>query len=75
MHRHRDRLVIEPLRTRGLVALLETMRPLEASFPEIDDPAPALRIAMTIGFPKQAKSLRRRRRATRSAPRVPRSAP
>jgi len=51
MHRHRDRLVIEPLRTRGLVALLETMRPLEASFPEIDDPAPALRIAMTIGFP------------------------
>jgi antitoxin VapB len=40
MHRDGDRLVIEPVRKRGLVALLKTMRPLEEGFPEIDDPAP-----------------------------------
>jgi antitoxin VapB len=41
MHRDGDRLVIEPVRKRGLVGLLETMKPLEVDFPEIDDPAPA----------------------------------
>jgi antitoxin VapB len=41
MHRDGDRLVIEPVRKRGLVALLKTMKPLEENFPEIDDPAPA----------------------------------
>jgi antitoxin VapB len=41
MHREGDRLVIEPLRRRGLVALLKSMKPIEESFPEIDDPAPA----------------------------------
>jgi antitoxin VapB len=41
MHRDGDRLVIEPVRKRGLVALLTTMKPLEEDFPEIDDPAPA----------------------------------
>jgi antitoxin VapB len=41
MHRDRDRLVIEPVRKRGLVALLKTMKPLGEDFPEIDDPAPA----------------------------------
>jgi antitoxin VapB len=41
MHRDGNRLVIEPLRKRGLVALLKTMKPLEEVFPEIDDPAPA----------------------------------
>jgi antitoxin VapB len=40
MHRDGDRLVIEPVRKRGLVALLKTMKPLEEDFPEIDDPAP-----------------------------------
>ena len=38
MHRDGDRLVIEPLRKRGLLALLKTMKPLEEPFPEIDDP-------------------------------------
>jgi hypothetical protein len=38
MHRDGDRLVIEPLRKRGLLALLKTMEPLDVSFPEIDDP-------------------------------------
>ena len=41
MHRDGDRLVIEPVRKRGLVALLKTMKPLEENFPEIHDPAPA----------------------------------
>jgi antitoxin VapB len=41
MHRDGDRLVIEPVRKRGLVALLKSMKPLEENFPEIDDPVPA----------------------------------
>lgn len=41
MHRDGDRLVIEPVRKRGLVALLKTMQPLEEAFPQIDDPVPA----------------------------------
>jgi antitoxin VapB len=38
MHRDGDRLAIEPVRKRGLVALLKTMKPLKEGFPEIDDP-------------------------------------
>ena len=41
MHRDGDRLVIEPVRKRGLVALLKSMTPLEEQLPEIDDPVPA----------------------------------
>ena len=41
MHRDGDRLVIEPVRKRGLVALLRSMQPVEDAFPEIDDPVPA----------------------------------
>jgi antitoxin VapB len=40
MRRDGDRLLIEPVRKRGLVALLKTMKPIEESFPEIDDPEP-----------------------------------
>ncbi|MGA7809688.1 antitoxin [Bradyrhizobium sp.] len=40
MRRDGDRLVIEPVRKRGLTALLETMKPLLDEFPEIDDPIP-----------------------------------
>jgi antitoxin VapB len=40
MHRDGDRLVIEPLRKRGLLALLKTMEPFEEDVPEIDDPLP-----------------------------------
>jgi antitoxin VapB len=40
MHRDGDRLVIEPVRKRGLVALLGMMKPLQEDFPEIDDPVP-----------------------------------
>lgn len=40
VHRDGDRLVIEPLRKRGLVALLKSMKPLNEDFPAIADPAP-----------------------------------
>jgi antitoxin VapB len=41
MHRDGDRLVIEPVRKRGLVALLKSMKPLAERFPDVDDPVPA----------------------------------
>jgi antitoxin VapB len=41
MHRDGDRLIIEPVRKRGLIALLRTMKPLDEAFPAIDDPKPA----------------------------------
>ena len=41
MHRDGDRLVIEPVRKRGLIALLRTMKPLDEKFPEIEDQVPA----------------------------------
>lgn len=37
IHRDGDRLVIEPVRKRGLIALLQTMKPLDEEFPAIDD--------------------------------------
>jgi antitoxin VapB len=37
MRRDGDRLVIEPVRKRGLVALLKSMKPLDEDFPEIED--------------------------------------
>ena len=40
IHRDGDRLVIEPVGKRGLIALLKTMKPLDEDFPEIDDPVP-----------------------------------
>jgi antitoxin VapB len=40
MHRDGERLVIEPVRKRGLVALLKSMKPLDENFPEIEDPVP-----------------------------------
>jgi antitoxin VapB len=38
MHHEGDRLVIEPVRKRGLLVLLKTMKPIEEAFPEIVDP-------------------------------------
>ena len=40
MHRNGDRLVIMPVRKRGLIALLKTVKPFEEGFPAIDDPVP-----------------------------------
>ncbi len=37
MSRDGDRLVIEPTRKRGLLALLATLEPLDETFPEIED--------------------------------------
>jgi antitoxin VapB len=53
MHRDGDRLVIAPVRKRGLVALLKTMKPLEEGFPEIDDPVPVARIRISDPLPKE----------------------
>jgi antitoxin VapB len=41
MHRDGDRLIIEPVRKSGLLALLATMSPLDEEFPQINDPLPA----------------------------------
>jgi antitoxin VapB len=41
MYRDGDRLVIESVRKRGLIALLKTMQPLDERLPEMDDPVPA----------------------------------
>jgi antitoxin VapB len=40
IHRDGSRLIIEPVRKRGLLALLKSMQPIDATFPEINDPAP-----------------------------------
>jgi antitoxin VapB len=40
MHRDGERLVIEPVRKRGLVALRKTMKPIESGISDIDDPSP-----------------------------------
>jgi len=40
MHREGERLIIVPLRKRGLVAPLETMEPVREDIPEISDPPP-----------------------------------
>lgn len=37
IYRDGDRLVIEPVRKRGLLALLRTMKPLKESLPDIED--------------------------------------
>jgi antitoxin VapB len=40
MRREGDRLVLEPTRKRGLLGLLETMEPLDETFPEVEDLPP-----------------------------------
>ena len=40
MRREGDRLIIEPMRKRGLAALLKAMKPIEDPFPEIEDTTP-----------------------------------
>jgi antitoxin VapB len=36
-----ERLIIEPVRKQGLIALLDSWEPLDEDLPEIDDPPPA----------------------------------
>jgi len=40
MRRDGDRLVVEPVRKQGLLALLKTMKPLDEEFPDIEDAVP-----------------------------------
>ena len=41
MHRDGERLVIERVRERGLMALLAAMESIDEGFPEIEDKVPA----------------------------------
>lgn len=43
MFRDGDRLVIEPIRKKGLIALLDSWEPMAEDFPEIEDPVPVAR--------------------------------
>ena len=43
MHRDGDRLVIEPVRKRGLLELLDSMKPFDEPFPDVDAGLPPLR--------------------------------
>ena len=38
MRKEDGKLIIEPIRKKGLLALLATMEPCEEEFPEIEDP-------------------------------------
>jgi antitoxin VapB len=40
MRKEGDKLIIEPAPPKSLLALLETLSPLDEDFPPIDDPAP-----------------------------------
>jgi antitoxin VapB len=40
MHKEGDRLILEPARPTSLLAVLESLEPLEEEFPEIDDLPP-----------------------------------
>ncbi len=40
MHKEGDRLIIEPARPSSLLAVLNTLEPLDETFPEIDDRPP-----------------------------------
>ena len=42
MRREGDTLVIEPLATRGLLALLSRMEPIDEEFPNVDEGLPEL---------------------------------
>lgn len=37
IHREGDRLVIEPIRKKGILALLATWEPLDEDFPDVDE--------------------------------------
>ena len=41
IRRDGDRLILEPVRERGLIALLDSWERLDEDFPEVDDPPPS----------------------------------
>ena len=42
IYREGDRLIIEPVRRGGLLAVLASLEPIEDSFPDVDGSMPAL---------------------------------
>ena len=43
IHREGNKLIIEPIRTGGLLALLATLQPIAEDFPDFDEALPPLR--------------------------------
>lgn len=41
IRRDGDRLIVEPVRKKGILALIETWEPLDESLPDIEDPPAA----------------------------------
>ena len=42
IHKDGDRLIVEPVSTGGLLALLATLEPIEDTFPDVDETLPPL---------------------------------
>lgn len=42
IHKEGDRLIVEPVRKGGLLALLATLEPLDETFPDVDETLPPL---------------------------------
>ena len=42
MHKEGDRLILEPVRKGRLLALLDTLEPLDEPLPDVDEDLPAL---------------------------------
>ena len=42
IYREGDRLIIEPMRRAGLLAVLASLEPIDESFPDVDGSMPAL---------------------------------
>ncbi|HEC17086.1 MAG TPA: AbrB/MazE/SpoVT family DNA-binding domain-containing protein [Sedimenticola sp.] len=40
IHKEGDRLIVEPVRKGGLLALLATLEPLDETFPDVDETLP-----------------------------------
>jgi antitoxin VapB len=40
MRKEGDRLIIEPIKPQSLLAILETLEPIDEDFPEIPNPLP-----------------------------------
>jgi len=60
MYRDGVRLVIEPVRKRGLLALLKSMKPLDEDFPAIEDPVPAPEASCDALFARHQHHIRSR---------------
>ena len=42
IHREGDRLIVEPVKKDGLLALLASLKPIDETFPDVDEHLPPL---------------------------------